>query len=565
MLIGMLFESLGIGMLMPVLAVMTQGDLSGNYPKLVPLFEALGSPSQEQLVVGGMIALAFIYLLKSLYLAFMTWYQMHFAFGVQASLSRNLLDVYLSQPYTFHLQRNSAQLIRNVVTETNLFAQTGLMALLMLMTELIVLLGVGVLLFLIEPLGATLVVCVLGATGWFMHRVTKYRITRWGEERQEHEGFRIQHVQQGLGGIKDVILRGREQDFLSVYNIHNEGSAHAGRRYTTLQAMPRLMLEVLAVSGLVVLVVVMVMQGKSLDLLLPTLGVFAAAAFRLMPSVNRILISVQNIRYALPVVDVLYSELKAADRFDKAKELHSEKPILDDVLALKEVEFVYPGCEVKSLENINIEILRGKSIGFIGGSGAGKSTLVDVVLGLLRPTKGVVEVDGVDIGNDMRGWQNQIGYVPQTIFLIDDTLRKNIAFGMPEDEIDDDAVTQAIRSAQLEDFVNVLPNGINTTVGERGTRLSGGQIQRIGIARALYHNPQVLVLDEATSALDVSTEKKVMQAVVSLKGKKTILMVAHRLSTVENCDVLYHLKDGSIESVYMDEEVEGFCRNAVIM
>lgn len=544
MLIGMVLETLGVGLVIPAIALLTQSDFARNYPMLQSVLQALGNPSQQTLVIGGMLVLVGVYLIKALFLALLAWQQTRFAFGVQAQLSQRLFTAYLRQPYMFHLQRNSAQLIRNVITEVNLFTGNGILPGLLLITESLVLLGLCSLLLIVEPLGALIVLSVLGTAAWGFNRLTRTHIARWGEARQYHEGLRIQHLQQGLGGAKDVKLLGRETDFLEQYRVHNAEGARVGRLQLTLQQLPRLWLELLAVSGLAILVFSMLAQGRALEAVLPTLGMFAAAAFRLMPSVNRVLGAVQSLRYGLPVIDILHKELNLATQ--NIAGTHSIATFFRAALELSKVTYTYPGTPEPALRDISLAIQRGESVGFIGASGAGKSTLVDILLGLLTPDTGEVRMDGKDIQTNIRNWQDQIGYVPQSIFLTDDTLRRNVAFGLANKQIDNAAVQRAIQAAQLEEFVTSLPDGLETLVGERGIRLSGGQRQRIGIARALYHDPAVLVLDEATSSLDTTTEHDVMQAVRALQGTKTILIIAHRLSTVAHCDRLYRLEQGRV-------------------
>jgi ABC-type multidrug transport system fused ATPase/permease subunit len=543
MLIGMVLETLGVGLVIPALALMSQADIAVKYPELAPIVVALDNPDPESLVVAGMLILVAAYAAKAVFLGFLAWQQARFVFGLQSDLSQRLFSGYLLQPYTFHLQRNSAQLIRNTIGQvadvTNVFQQG-----LILLTELFVIVGIMALLLIVEPIGALLVLSTLAFAGWGFNRLTRNYILRWGEARQYHEGLRIQYLQEGLGGAKDVKLLGRESDFLAQYQRHNVGSAKVGKRQTALQALPRLWLEFLAVVGLASLVIVMIGQGKPVALLLPTLGLFAAAAFRLMPSTNRVLGSAQNIRFTLPAINTLHGEFCLLDASTNRR---SGVPIpLRTALTLDRVSFQYAGAERQALQDISLTVQRGTTIGFIGGSGAGKSTLVDVVLGLLTPSAGTVRIDGTDIQGCIRQWQDQLGYVPQSIFLTDDSVRRNVAFGLPAGEIDEAALARAIRAAQLEQFINELPHGLDTVVGERGVRLSGGQRQRIGIARALYHNPQVLVLDEATSSLDVATEHSVMEAIRALHGDKTIIIVAHRLSTVEHCDRLYRLENGVV-------------------
>jgi ABC-type multidrug transport system fused ATPase/permease subunit len=541
MAIGMAMEMLATFLVIPAIALLMQQDLAETYPRFKPLLDFLGNPSQAELILKVMLGLVAVYFVKNAFQAYLAWNQTRLAFHVQARLSQRLFAVYLRQPYTFHLQRNSAELIRNVMTETSMFAHAIVNAL-NIATEALALLGISALLLFVEPVGTLIAALVLGISAWAFHRLMRMRLVRWGETRQFHDGLRMQHLRQGLGGAKDVKLLGREATFLDAFQTHNMRSAQVSQYQAMSQMLPRLWLELLAVAGLATLVIAMLAQGREMAAVMPTLGLFAAAAFRLMPSVNRVLNSLQVLRYCMPVVDVLHDELKLAP---------SSLPTPSGAIAglasdirLDGVCYTYPTSAAPALDGVSLAVRRGESVGFVGPSGSGKSTLIDVVLGLLTPQKGQVLVDGADIQSDLRAWQDQIGYVPQSIYLTDDTLRRNVAFGLPDDAIDEAAARRAIRAAQLEEFVAGLPQGLDTLVGERGVRLSGGQRQRIGIARALYHDPAVLVLDEATSALDTATESGVMEAVTALHGSKTVLIVAHRLSTVAHCDRLYRLEQG---------------------
>jgi ABC-type multidrug transport system fused ATPase/permease subunit len=553
MLVGMTLETAGIGLVIPAVALLIQPDIGASSPQLGPILERMGNPSREQLVTGGMAILVAIFIVKATFLAWMTWRQNRFAFGVQANLSNRLFTTYLRQPYTFLLQRNSAQLIRNAITEVNQFTANAILPAMVVLTETLVLIGVATLLLFIEPVGAVLVVLVMVATAWIFQHSTGPRIMRWGVARQYHEGMRIQHLQQGFGGAKDLKLLGRENEFLDRYHAHNLESARVGERQITVLQLPRLWLEPLAVIGLATLVLTMVVQGRDVESIGPALAVFAAAAFRLMPSVNRVLSALQALRYALPVIRLLHAELALGA--PAAVRSQGKRSVFEREIRLSNITFTYPTASAPSLTNLSIVVRKGECVGLVGSSGAGKSTLADVILGLLTPGEGEVSVDGHDIQQRLRAWQDQIGYVPQTIYLTDDTLRRNVAFGLAEDQIGEAAVQRALRDAQLEAFVMGLPDGLDTVVGERGVRLSGGQRQRIGIARALYHDPALLMLDEATSALDTATERDVMEAVTALQGRKTIVIVAHRLSSVENCDRLYRLEHGSIAAEGTPEEL----------
>jgi ABC-type multidrug transport system fused ATPase/permease subunit len=544
LLIGMLFEMLGLGILIPALGLMLNSDVGKEYPALKPYLEFLGNPTQMQLVIGGMVFLVIVYLIKAGFLAFLSWRQSKFSSELGAELSRRLFNGYLHQSYAFHLERNSAQLLRNIQTEINLFNSVT-QAAIALTTEISLLVAVAFMLVFIEPLGASVVITFLALSALIFHRITKNYLLNWGKKRQVNDGFMNQHLLQGLGGVKDVKLLGRENKFVAEYSTHNIARSKILAKQIALMQMPRLYLELLAVVGLAGLVTLMVVQHKSLALLLPTLGIFVASAFRMIPSVNRIMGAVQQIRYAQPVVDLLYSEFKLIRAPVSIPQVYHKIEFADSIL-IRDVVFKYKSAATNALNGVTISISKGESVGFIGSSGSGKSSLIDVTLGLLTPSNGNILVDGTDINTNLRGWQDEIGYVPQTIYLTDDTLRHNVAFGIPDEEIDEDALRKAIKAAQLDEFVKSLPDGMETFVGERGVRLSGGQRQRIGIARALYHDPPILVLDEATSALDTETENGVMEAVNALHGDKTLLIVAHRLSTVANCDKLYRLDKGLI-------------------
>jgi ATP-binding cassette, subfamily B, bacterial PglK len=544
MLVGTGLEMLGIGLIIPVLALLMEPEVGGRYPVLAPLLTRLGSPSHAALVAGSMVALFCVFAVKAIFLAYLAFRQMRLVYDVQASVSLRLFAGYLRQPWPFHLRRNSAQLVRNTLSETAVFTTSGLMPGLMLISEIFVVVGIVLLLVLVEAVGAFVVGTSLGFVMWAFHRATRRRTLEWGRARQHHEGLRLKHLNEGLGGVKDAKLLGREAEFLESYRIHNEQSARFQRSQSTLLHVPRLVFEVLAVAGLVILVLSMLLQQKPLGTVLPTLALFAAAAFRMMPSMNRIVNAVQSVRYAVPAVETLAAEFRLIDAerpVRSAVQMHFER-----ILELRNVSFTYEGSSKPAIDVVNLAVFRGETIGLIGGSGSGKTTLVDIVLGLLPPQTGTVLVDGVDIGKNPRAWQDLVGYVPQTVFLTDDSLRRNVAFGVAEELIDEAAVDRALRAAQLEEFVAELPDGVQTGVGERGVRLSGGQRQRIGIARALYHDPAVLVLDEATSSLDGSTEESVMQAIQALHGVKTILIVAHRLSTVAACDRLYRMESGCV-------------------
>lgn len=552
--IGMISETLGIGLVVPAIALFMQDNIAITYPKLAPIIGFLGNPSKTELIAGGLMVFVFVYLFKNLFLSYLAWQQNKFNTEVMVNLSRRLFTLYLRQPYAFHLQRNSSELIRNIVNEVGYYLNTGLNSGMIIITEGLVLIGIVILLIIMEPVGALGLFLIIGLAGLTFQKLTRNRVSRWGNTRQAHDGLRIKQVQQGLGGVKDVLLLGREADFLNQYNFHNRAQAEASLKMAFLQALPRLWLEVMAVTSIAVLVLLLIAQGRDTESIIPVLALFGAAAFRLLPSIGKILAAAQSVRFGDSVLEMLKSELQL--------EIHSEDKVKEHTslvgnIDLKNICFTYATASSPALKNISLTIHKGETVGFIGPSGSGKSSLVDVILGLLHPESGEVLVSEKPIRDNLRAWQNQIGYVPQSIFLSDDTLRRNIAFGLEADKIDNAAVDRAIQSAQLTQFIQSLPDGLETIVGERGVRLSGGQRQRIGIARALYHNPEVIVLDEATSALDGNTESDVIESINALKGSKTIIIVAHRLSTVENCDRIFRLESGNLLEAGTPAEILG--------
>ena len=549
-LVGLILETLSLGIVMPVVAILTQDDYQTKYRWLT---DNLGSPSREDLIVIVMLLMVGIYIVRSLFLLWSSWVQKGFSAALSGRLSQRLFTIYLRQPYLFHLQHNSATLMRNS-RNANVVVTGGIDPTLVLLTDGLVAIALFTLLIIVEPVGTIITLVAFGVGAWLFQLLTRRRIERWGDQRNLHDGMILQHLQQGLGGAKDVKILGRESEFLDQHEKHLKESLRINRVYSVLQTMPRMYMEILTIAGLAALVISMVLQKQSFTEIIPTLGLFAAAAFRVMPSINRLLGALQTLIYSRSIIASVYADFKL-DAPDETK-LVTGIPFSEQ-LELRSVTFQYPTASTPSLQQVSLVVRRGEAVGFVGPSGAGKSTLVDVILGLFAPTAGLVLVDGQDIQKNLRNWQNQIGYVPQSIYLTDDTLRRNVAFGLGDENIDENSVRNAIRLAQLEEFVSSLPENLDTVVGERGVRLSGGQRQRIGIARALYHNPSILVLDEATSSLDTPTEHGVMQAVQALQGSKTVIIVAHRLSTVEYCDRLYRIESSRlIEEGTFDEVVK---------
>lgn len=546
MLVGMILETMGIGMIIPVLSIMTNPDLIENNHFVYRVFGGLGALNQVQMIIVSLIVMTGFYLFKTVFLMAMVWKQNAFVRMTQAAISLRLFTGYLRQPFCFHLRRNSSQLIQNVTNESAFFSQV-LLSGTTLVVEGLVLVGIVSFLLFCEPVGAFVVMSTIAVITWSLQHLLRPRILAWGKARQYHDSLRLQHLTQGLCAIKDVKILGCETEFLTQYDTHNLATALINSKQEICAQLPRLWLELFAVGSLTTLVFIMLFQHRPLAALVPELGVFAVAAFRVLPSTHRMIGAFQTLRFYLPVMDKLFEELQALSvkKVIQPSTAGTTTAFQHDIV-IHQIGFQYEGAKSHAIQDLCCSIQKGQSVGIMGASGSGKSTLIDIILGLLPPNQGQILVDGVDIQSDLRHWQNQIGYVSQTIFLTDDSIRRNVAFGIADELIDDIAVRQAIDFAQLEHVVECLPEGLETVIGERGVRLSGGQRQRIGIARALYHNPSVLVLDEATSALDTETETDIMHAINGLRGQKTLIIVAHRLSTIASCDWLLKLHEGRL-------------------
>ena len=548
--IGALLDVVGVGAIPAFVGVISMPETLLEYAPVRRAYDALGMQSTDEMVMWAAGALIIIFLLKNLYLAFLAYATARYNSGRRLSISNRLFRAYLRSPYTFHLQRNTAELLRNTNSESGSVISGVLSPLLTLAQEVLTLLFVFVLLLVVEPVVTLVVFGVLGTVTVVFYRATRAKIGEYAKESQRHRKLSVQAVNQGLGGFKDARILGRETFFLQSYSESTGFQAEADRYKAVIGALPRLFLETIAVAGMLGVSALLVAQDRPIEAIIPTLTLLGVAIVRLMPSFQKVAANVSALQWGERALDAVHDDLAELDaqhreaqsrRASGASRISFEREVRFDRLS-----YQYPGQAEHALRDVSLAIPKGTSVGFVGPSGAGKTTIVDVLLGLLEPTAGRVLVDGMDIQDALPSWQRRIGYIPQSIYLTDDTVRGNVAFGMDAGEIDDAAVWAALDAAQLREMVEGLPDGLDTMVGERGVRLSGGQRQRIGIARALYHNPEVLVMDEATSALDNQTERQFVEALERLQGGHTLVVIAHRLSTVRNCDTLFMLDRGRL-------------------
>jgi ATP-binding cassette, subfamily B, bacterial PglK len=542
-LTGML-EVCGIGFILPLISILSVENIRDAHPFVIHFHALLGYPEKTDFIITSFAMVILLFLIKNSLLIFFFWCQTKFVVGVNRRISHYLYEGYISQSYSFHLNKNSSELIRNTTSEVSQFSYNVLMPLFALTAEVLVLTLIFAFLCCLEPLGTLLISGILLSCASCFFFALKNRLTSWGKSRQLHEGLRLLHLQQGLGAIKEVKIFGCEAFFGKAYGTSNTQVAKEWTKQIFFNQVPRFGVELIAVSGLLCFAIVLVLMGNESFAIISTLGLFAAAAFRLIPSSNRILASVQAIRFGLPTLDLISSESKEMTK--QSGDEANRVPLirgLESKICVKDLAFKHHEAEQRIISELSFEIKKGESVGIVGSSGVGKSTLVDLLLGLHNPLEGKILIDGIDIASDIWGWRSQIGYVPQSVFISDSSLRENIAFGLPKDSIDDEQVWKVLNDARLDEFVRSLEGGLDTIIGERGARISGGQCQRIGIARALYREPSILMFDEATSALDNNTEKEFIETIKSFSKSRTILIIAHRLSTIKYCHHILKLEN----------------------
>jgi ATP-binding cassette subfamily C protein len=551
MIINSLLEMVGIGSIPVFIIIISNPDMIMHHRWAAPILDSLHIITSKNLMIWGFIFLAGYFTVKSVFFSLLIYVKNRIIYNEQIRWENRLFNAYMKAPYTFYLNRNSAELLYNVNSETNQIISGVIIPLLEIMMNGLVLVMIIILLLKVEPVISLLTFSVLGTVSFLFMRITKKKTSSYGKEEQQHRNRMNKIVLEAISGIKDVKVLGREKSFLDQYKLSTLRTASALKYRQTLHQLPEPFMETIAVIGMLFICLTLLLMGRKVSSIIPVLALFGAATMRLLPVLRKFISANTDIRYNVYAIDPVYNDLKLLEKDANKPQKKENTTRLDPYpfssqIVFENVSYRYPQGNAEAISDIILKIPKGAIIGFVGPSGAGKTTIVDILLGLLEPQQGRVLADDQDIFEDVKRWQTNVGYVPQFIHLSDDTIRRNIAFGLPDDEINDFQINQVLRASQLEPLIQELPEGLDTIVGERGVRLSGGQRQRIGIARALYNNPQVLIMDEATSALDNIMEKFVIESIESLRGDRTIIMIAHRLTTVRNCDVIYLINEGCI-------------------
>ena len=552
MLIGAVLEVASIGIVVPVVTIVMDENAIHDGGLVQSLYELLPVHTIRQFTIVIMLSLIAMFILKNIFLYIQQKFMLSFVYGNQFSTSERLMKNYLRKGYEFYLNADTAVVQRNITSDVNnMYAL--ILALLQLVSEGIVFVCLVAVLLFQDPVMTVLVTVVLLLVLLIIKIVLKPIMKKSGEDNQNFYSSLFKWISQTVQGIKEVKIAGKEQYFVDEYVVCGKGYVNAVQKYSLYNAIPRLLIETVMIICMVGYMLYLLLNGGNAQTMIPTLSAFAVAAMRLLPSANRINNQLNTIAFCEPffmgVSDSLQDEI-SKDNVDMsfAREAQEKLPV-KKCIELRDITYAYPNTEKLIFDHADMTIPVGSAVGIVGTSGAGKTTVVDILLGLLKTKTGHIYANGTDVMTNYRGWLKNIGYIPQMIFMLDGTIRENVAFGVHTEKIDEDRVWEVLAEAQLDTFVRNLPEGLDTQIGERGIRLSGGQRQRIGIARALYEDPEVLILDEATSALDNDTEAAIMDSINRLHGRKTLIIIAHRLQTIEKCDMIYRVENGKAKEV----------------
>ena len=559
-LIGGMLETVGVSMMVPVVqGIMDPEALVSNeiVQKVtnvlhIDLSNMMQAGGANRLITAMLAFMIVVFIVKNTYLLFQTYVQNTFVTRNRNKMISRVMREFLNRPYEDYLGADIPTVFR--LTDSDIpTAFQLILVLIQMITEVVVSAFLCIVLVVVSPVMTLFIVVIFLGMTLLLTKLLKPRLNAIGRKNQEIQSRIAKWRIQSIYGLKDVKVLNREEFFIRNYYESGSIGANVARNYAVLNNLPRLLIETIFIVSMLAFIMVYMLGGGNINVLIPQLTAFAVAAIRIMPSANRINTYISEIAYSQPCLDYLYENLNESMKMDvngsvtglgkEKDDNRKERPVLQDKIVLDHITFAYPGTDKNIFTDAHMEVKRGQSVGIMGPSGVGKSTIVDILLGLLHTKEGSITWDGRNIFDNYEAWLAQIGYIPQSIYLVDESIRDNIAFGIDADKIDDKRIWEVLEEAQLKEFVEELPEGLDTKIGDRGVRISGGQRQRLGIARALYHDPEILVFDEATSALDNDTEKAVMDAVNSFHGKKTMVIIAHRLNTIAKCDVIYKVEN----------------------
>ncbi|MCR5625730.1 MAG: ABC transporter ATP-binding protein/permease [Lachnospiraceae bacterium] len=550
--IGAGFELTGVSLIMPLIQLISTPEVVEQEGIVHDVYVLLGMNSIKQYFVFLVCVIIAVYLIKNIYMTLMYFFQYRYIYNNQLKCAGRLIDCYLKKPYTYHLDHNTSNMIRNIMLDTDRLFQLILQVLNVCSEALLSLLLVVFLIVTDPVLSITVAFFLVVCMGVFT-LLTKKKVNNYGHMNQTYDGKMHQAINQALGAVKDIKILHREKYFVDSFVGCGEKKMTALINTNFLGQVPKYLIETVCISAIMSVLAVKLVNGENLSAVLPKLATFAVAAFKLLPSAGKIINYMNGITFLKPSIDLIYHDLKETEDMLLEEKSFKRDSFPEenkaDSIKIENVGYNYPGSDKDVVKNVSFSIPLGEAVGLIGPSGAGKSTMADIILGILTPVTGRVMYGKMNVHEYPYTWSKKLAYIPQAIYLADESIRRNVAFGISDEEIEDDKVWAALKEAQLADYVKSLPEGLDTEVGERGVRLSGGQRQRIGIARALYGDPEILVLDEATAALDNETEKAVMEAIESLHGRKTLLIIAHRLTTIRNCEHIFRVENGNVTLV----------------
>lgn len=555
MLIGACLEALGITLIIPILeAIINPDSITQNLYHMGDFYNMLHMQSVQQFAVVMMAAIVVVFAIKNIYLYIEQKLLLRFIYRNQFETSNRMMINFMKRPYEYYLNANTSIIQRNITSDiNNVYAL--ILNILQLTSEIIVFIILVLVLVTVDAKMILTIAALLLLVLFLIKKFLKPVMLKAGRDNQDYYAGLFKWISESVDAIKEIKIADKENYFINEYSKCGNGYVNAVQKYTLYSGTPRLLIEWICVAGLVLYMIAEILSGTTdLTSMIPQISVFGLAAARLLPSANRINNYLTNISYFTPFLDNVSDNLQEEIHDKDISYRLEDYPASEDVeklpvtktIEMKDITYHYPNSDVLIFKNASVLFPVGKSIGIVGSSGGGKTTLIDIMLGLLKPESGEILADGVDVRTNYPGWLKNIGYIPQSIYMLDTTIRRNVAFGVPDEEIDDEKVWRALKEAQLDEHVRSLPEGLDTQIGQHGIRFSGGQRQRIGIARALFEDPEVLVLDEATSALDNETEAAIMESVNRLHGRKTLIIIAHRLETIEKCDIVYRVQDQGV-------------------